>query len=164
MGNEWAFTTGVGISSSGWTTSVETYKDSILNGARLTSKLSVETREQRLWMAEIPLQFSNRIAGKKQGTLWWTIGLNNQFTMRSTQSSDSINSTAMAALRVLNLDTRFYQPQFRFGLVYDYSGKLHWQLQPMAQYGLTSVYKNAVDTNPHLLQLRLQLNVFFSDR
>ena len=38
-------------------------------------------------MAEVPLQFSNRIAGKKSGSLWWTIGINNQFRMKFTQQS-----------------------------------------------------------------------------
>ncbi len=164
LGKNWAYTTGLGISSSRWSTTIETYKDSIFNGGRFTNKLGVESRQQKLWTAEIPLQFSNRIAGRKLGTLWWSIGLNNQFTLSSTQSSDSIISTAMADLRSLHPDTRFYQPQFRLGLLYDYSGKVHWQFQPMAQYGLTSVYKNVSGNNPHLLQLMLQFNLFLSGK
>ncbi len=167
MGNNWLFTAGLGINSSTWKTSVERYKDSIYNGAFYsTTKVSEESNAFRLWMAELPLQFSNRIAGKKAGSLWWTIGINNQFRL-SLQQKSSVDSTSGQSLsdsRTLTSTTRFYQPQFRLGLMYNHNGKVHWQLQPLFQYSFTGVYTPDISDKPVLASLQLQYRLFLQPK
>ena len=143
LGNNWLFSAGLGINSSTWTTKSEKFKDSIFSGAlSSTVKISTEQHKNQLWMAEVPLQFSNRISGKKAGSLWWTIGMNNQFRISLNQNTTKASSStaSLSDRRSLNSSSRFYQPQFRAGLLYNHNGMVHWQIQPLFQYSLTGVY------------------------
>jgi hypothetical protein len=167
MGNNWKFSAGLGINSSTWTTKSEKFKDSVFSGAfSSTVKVSSEQHKNQLWMAEIPLQFSNRISGKKAGTLWWTIGMNNQFRLRLSQntSKDSTSRTLSSDSRTLTSAARFYQPQFRAGLMYDHSGKMHWQLQPLFQYSMTGVYTKDIADNTVMANLQLQYRMFLQGK
>jgi hypothetical protein len=113
-------------------------------------------------MAEIPFQFSNHISGKKTGSLWWTIGLNNQFRIGLNQHTSKFSSSTAASTdrRSLSSSSRFYQPQFRAGLLYNHSGMVHWQLQPLFQYSLVGVYTNDIPDNTVLVNLQLQYRLF----
>ena len=117
-------------------------------------------------MAEIPLQFSNRISGKKAGTLWWTIGVNNQFRLSLDQntSKDSSTRALSSDSRTLTSAAKFYQPQFRAGLMYDHMGKLHWQLQPLFQYSMTGVYTRDIADNTVMANLQLQYRIFLQGK
>ena len=114
-------------------------------------------------MAELPLQFSNKISGKNAGSLWWTIGLNNQFTINLSQKATFNNplSSSLSDKKSLNSSTRFYQPQFRLGLLYDHTKAVHWQVQPLLQYSMLPVYKNGSSDDMQLTNLQLQFNLFF---
>jgi hypothetical protein len=167
LGKNWLFMAGLGINSGTWSVTAETYKDSLSPGSfNSTYKLSTIKTKNKLLMAEIPLQFSNRIAGKKSGSLWWTVGINNQFRLKYSQQSttDSISGAPMADYRVMTSTARFYQPQFRLGLMYNHTGKVHWQLQPLFQYTLTGVYSSGGSDSPVLTNLQLQYRLFLQGK
>jgi len=167
MGNNWLFSTGVGINSNTWKTTTEKYKDSVFNGSLLSSnKISTEKNNYQLWMAEIPLQFSNRIAGKKTGSLWWTIGMNNQFRLGLNRKSsiDSAQGNQLSDRKSITSSARFYQPQLRLGLLYNHNARLHWQVQPIFQYTLVSVYPSGPSDNPALVNLQLQYRLFLQGK
>ena len=167
LGKKWLFMAGLGINSSTWSTHSDLYRDSIFANQLVSStKISSVENNYRLSMLEIPLQFSNRIAGKKTGSVWWTIGMNNQFRL-NLNNQNSIDSTAGARVsgsRSLNSFTRFYQPQLRIGLMYNHLGKLHWELQPLFQYSLVTVFENSSTTNPVMLNLQLQYRLFLEGK
>jgi hypothetical protein len=103
---------------------------------------------------------------KKTGSLWWTIGINNQFRLKFIQQSvtDSLSGASMADSRVMTSSARFYQPQFRLGLMYNHNGKVHWQLQPLFQYTLTEVYASGGSDNTILTNLQLQYRLFLQGK
>ncbi len=167
LGKNWLFSTGIGVNTNTWKTTIEKYKDSIFSGSLQSRyKLSSEQQKYQLWMAEIPLQFSNRIAGKKAGSLWWTIGLNNQFTLSLKQQieADSLQGSQLSDSRSLTSSARFYQPQLRLGLMYNHDGRVHWQLLPLFQYTFTGVYSTDPPDNPLLVNLQLQYRLFFQGK
>ena len=167
MGNNWLFSTGFGINSSTWKITTEKYKDSIFSGTLLsTNKIFTEKNNYQLWMAEIPLQFSNRIAGKKTGSLWWTIGLNNQFRLRLSRksSTDSAQGNQISDRKSITSSARLYQPQLRLGLLYNHNARLHWQIQPIFQYSLAGVYPSGTSDNPVLVNLQLQYRLFLQGK
>ena len=164
MGKRWLFSAGLGINSSTWKTTIEKYQDSVVSGAFYSRvKLSTETYDYQLLMAELPLQFSNKISGKNAGSLWWTIGLNNQFTINLSQKATFNNplTSSLSDKKSLNSSTRFYQPQLRLGLLYDHTKAVHWQVQPLLQYSMLPVYKNGSSDDMQLTNLQLQFNLFF---
>jgi hypothetical protein len=163
MGNNWLFATGIGMNSNTWKTIIEKYRDSVFNGSLSSSnKIFTEKNNYQLWMAEIPLQFSNRIAGKKTGSLWWTIGLNNQFRLGLNRKSsiDSVQGNQLSDRKSVTSTARFYQPQLRLGLLYNHDARLHWQIQPIFQYTLGGVYPSGTADNPVLVNLQLQYRLF----
>ena len=167
MGNNWLFSTGIGINSSTWKTTTEKYKDSIFGGSLLSSnKIFTEKNNYQLWMVEIPLQFSNRIAGKKTSSLWWTIGMNNQFRLGLNRKSsiDSVQGNQLSDRKSITSSARFYQPQLRLGLLYNHNARLHWQIQPIFQYSLAGVYPSGTSDNPVLVNLQLQYRLFLQGK
>jgi hypothetical protein len=164
MGKRWLFSAGLGINSSTWKTTVEKYQDSVLSGSFYSRiKLSTETYNYQILMAEFPLQFSNKISGKKAGSLWWTIGLNNQFKLNITREATFHNPLTgnFSDKKSLNSSTRFYQPQLRLGLLYDHTKSMHWQVQPLLQYSMLPVYKNGNNDDMQMTNFQLQFNLFF---
>ena len=169
----WIFSVGAGINTSNWKSGTDVYKDSIMpgTGSANAPSMAISSFENsyRIWMTEFPLQVSNRIAGKKAGSFWWTIGINNQFLLslsRKTASKAAIqNPPARSDKKSLTSEARFYQPQLRLGLVYNHSGKdLHWQLQPLFQYTLPGVYNSNNADDIHLTNLQFQFRIFFREK
>ncbi|HSC54663.1 MAG TPA: hypothetical protein VLC98_13620 [Phnomibacter sp.] len=162
----WQFTAGLGVNLSTWQTNSTTYKDSILaNGAQYNSILQVqEQKKYSMYMFELPLQISNRIAGKGEGSFWWTAGINNQFLLNlhmNTTSQNLLNNfMAFNTSQSGTSGAATYQPQLRLGFLYDHAGsKSHWQLVPMINLGFGEPIQNQ---SFHFNNYQLQGRWFFS--
>lgn len=161
----WQFTTGLGVNVSTWASSSTSYIDSLLPAGSVFSRQLVSTVEQSntMWMLELPLQISNRIAGKSAGTFWWTAGINNQFLLtlkaETTTSRLQNNFASTTDEKSLTSGVNKYQPQLRAGFIYDYAGKkTHWQLVPLLNIGLVKPLQSG-DFN--LMNMQLQGRWFF---
>jgi hypothetical protein len=163
--SNWQFTTGFGLNASNWKTSSATFIDSILPAGNFYSRALVSTvqKNNTLYMAELPLQISNRIAGKSVGTFWWTAGINNQFLLtlkqRTNSSTVQNNFATTTDEKSLTSGVNKYQPQLRAGFMYDHAGKKsHWQLQPLLNISLV---KPLASGDFNLMNLQLQGRWFF---
>jgi hypothetical protein len=140
------------------------YKDSLVSGSFFSrTSIANNTVRYKYLALEIPLILNFKIAGKKQNSFWINAGLNNAITLdlnkRSNQAVSQGNSSN--SLDYSSADPTTFQPQLRFGLMYENAQKsFHWQLSPFLQYGLTNVYRSG-NRDVRLLQFGLQGRYYF---
>ncbi len=164
----WLLQAGAGFNYSTWASVTDIFVDSVMTTGGLynTAMISKTNSNYQFWMAELPVQIANRIAGNKQSSIWWTAGINSQFALSLKEKSLRVSylSSVPGASETKSVtgSATLYQPQFRLGFMYDHASNMHWQLVPIMNYSLAHVFDNSSNTN--LLNLQLQFRMFLQNK
>jgi hypothetical protein len=152
---------GLGIQQNTWSNGYTIYRDSILPNGALYSSTQVSSKQSNYKHTafEIPVNVHFKLAGKKSSSLWLGAGWNNAITLGLRENSTSTFMGPATGLgngvsdSVRTSDATPYQPQLRFSLMYEHTGKTnHWQVSPFLQYGLSAIVKQG---QPDILMLHL---------